>query len=287
MSARDRSGWLAAPAVVGTVVLVVVPAIATFVLGFFHYDALRAPEPAGLQNYTRLGGDALFATAIWNSLIFVVMAVPVRLVAAAGTAILFARRRAGVGVGRAATYLPTVVPDVAYALLWLWVFNPLYGPLGAVLRALGAPSGAMLLDPWGARAAIVVLTAFQIGEGFIVALAARRAIPGELYELAAIDGAKPLWVLRRVTLPVMAPVLALLVARDVAISFQANFVPAFVLTDGGPFYATTFLPLYTYQTAFGFFRFGYAAAMTTVMFAVTLAMVGVQALVFRRIARAT
>jgi multiple sugar transport system permease protein len=200
--------------------------------------------------------------------------------------VLLARRRAGAGVGRAAVYLPSVVPDVAYALLWLWVFNPLYGPLGAVLRALGLPSGAMLLHPWGARAAIVIMTAFQIGEGFIVALAARRAIPAELYELAALDGARPWWILRRVTMPVMAPVLVLLVARDVALSFQANFVPAYVLTNGGPFYATTFLPLYTYQTAFGFFRFGYAAAMTIVMFVVTLAMIGVQAFAFRRIARA-
>lgn len=279
---RVRATWLAGPVVAAALVLVVLPALMTLGMAFTHYDALGSPRWAGLGNFRRMLGDPLFRTALWNSLIFVVLAVPIRVAAAAGTAVLFARARRGSATGRALTYLPSVVPDIAYALLWLWIFNPLYGPLAGLLRSMGLPSTGFLLSPWGARSAIVAMTAFQIGEGFVVALAARNDIPEELYEAAALDGARPFWTLRRVTLPLMAPALTLLAARDVAFSFQVNFVPAFVLTEGGPYYATTFLPLYTYRNAFEFLRFGYAAAMTMTMFVVTVLMIGVQALVVRR-----
>lgn len=277
-----RVAWLTAPMIAAIVVLVAVPFIGTIVLAFTHYDALHAPRAAGLENFRRLIGDDIFRLSLTNSLIFAAMAVPARLLAATGTALLLARRRRGVVAVRGLTYLPSVVPDIAYALLWLWVFNPLYGPLGHLLHAVGLPGTEWLLGPWGARVSVVILTVFQIGEGFLVALAARNDIPGELYELAELERASPWYTLTHVTLPMMAPVLVLLAARDVAFSFQLSFVPGLVLTEGGPFYATTFLPLYTYQNAFGFLRFGYASAMTLVMWVVTGAMIGVAFLAVRR-----
>ena len=273
---------LALPLSVGVAVLVVLPSVMTLALAFTHYDGLRAPEWAGLANFRRLIADPIFRTALWNSLVFVAIAVPLRVLAALGLALLYARRRRGTSVGRVAAYIPTVVPDIAYGLLWLWVFNPVFGPLAAVARALGFDAAGLLLSPWGARSAIVVMTLFQIGEGFVVALAVRQSLPAELYELAEIDGARPLWTFRRVTLPLMAPALVLLAARDVAFSFQASFVPALVVTDGGPFYATTFLPLHTYRNAFEFFRFGYASAMTVTMQLVTMVTIGVQVVAARR-----
>lgn len=273
---------MAMPLVAGSVVLVAVPALMTLALAFTDYDAVSAPRWNGFANFTRLVRDPLFATTLWNSLIFVVIAVPLRVGAAVATALLLARPRRGTATGRVLVYLPTVVPDVAYALLWLWIFNPLFGPLALAMRALGLPGPEVLLSAWGARSAVAIMSAFQIGEGFIVALAVRHDIPHELYELAEIDGARPSWTLRRVTLPLMMPALMLLAARDIVLSFQANFVPALVLTEGGPEYATTFLPLYTYQNAFEFLRFGYASAMTTVMFAVTGIMIGLQFLIVRR-----
>lgn len=281
-SYERRLRRLAAPLLVAALILVVFPALMTLALAFTHYDALRAPRWAGLANFRALVSDSLFWTALWNSLIFVAMAVPLRLGAATGVALLYSRRRRGTAAGRALAYLPTVVPDISYALLWLWVFNPLYGPLNLALGALGLPTTSWLLSAWGARTAIVVMSLFQIGEGFIVALAARHDIPLELYELAAVDGAGPVRTFRRITLPYLAPTLVLLAARDVVFAFQSNFVPALVLTNGGPRYATTFLPLYTYQNAFEFLRLGYASAMTLVMYVVTAAMVGVQLLAVRR-----
>jgi multiple sugar transport system permease protein len=271
-----------APVVAGAVVLVVLPAMLTFALGFAHYDSLSAPRAAGLENFRRMAGDHIFWTALRNSLIFAGIAVPLRLAVALGLGLLLAPGRRGVGSARTAVTLPSFIPDVAYALLWLWVFNPLYGPLAALLHAFGLPGTAWLLGPWGARMSIVIMSLFQVAEAVIVLIALRNEIPDELYEISALEGASRAYTFRTLTLPLLGPALILLAARDVAFSLQATFVPALVLTGGGPNYATTFLPVYTYQNAFEFLRFGYAAAMSLVMFAVTAAMAGLQLLAVRR-----
>jgi multiple sugar transport system permease protein len=176
-----------------------------------------------------------------------------------------------------------VVPDVAYALVWLWILNPLYGPLNLMLAALGLPVYSWLSQPGPAQAAVVIMGLFLIGEGFLVAMATRQEIPEELYELAAIEGSGPLHTFRRVTVPVMAPTLLLLLFRDTIFSFQASFVPALIVTDGGPPpYATTYLPLFIYRNAFEYLRYGYAAAATLVMFLLTGLIVLVQYRIVRR-----
>lgn len=277
-----RLNWFLVPVVGGALLLVVVPAVLTLALGFTHYDALSSPRAAGFGNFQRMWADPIFRQALRNSLIFAVIAVPLRLGVALGVGLLLSQARRGVGAARTAVALPSFVPDVAYALLWLWVFNPLYGPLSAVLRAVGLPGTDWLLGPWGARMSIVIMSLFQVAEAFIVVVAVRNEIPGDLYEIAGLEGASPWQTFRRVTLPLLAPTLVLLAARDVAFSLQSTFVPALVLYDGGPFYATTFLPLYVYQNAFEYLRFGYAGAMTAVMFVVTAGMVGIQLLALRR-----
>ena len=265
-----------APYGLGLVLLVALPAAVTFALAGFEYDLVGAPRFVGLDNFGALLDDEVFRVSLRNSLLFVLYAVPLRLLGALSLALLLHRRFRGAGGYRTAAYLPSVVPDVAYALLWLWIFNPLYGPLNLTLAALGAPTPQWLTDPAAARWAIVIMSVFQLGEGFLVALATRRAIPDELYELAEVEGAGALHVLRRVTLPLMAPTLLLLLFRDTVFSFQLNFVPALLVTEGGPPpYSTTYLPLFVYRTAFEYL-YGYAAAATVVMFAVTALIVYLQ-----------
>jgi len=276
-----RVGTLAVPYVAGILLLVAVPSLGAVALAFTDFSGVSAPVFTGLDNFRRLLGDEGFWRALGNSGVYVVIAVPLRLAIAVSLALLLNRRGPGVGAARAAAYLPTVVPDVAYAFVWLWLLNPFYGPLALVADAAGYSPG-WLTDPWGARISIAVMGAFQIGEAFLVALAARHTIPSVIYEAAAVDGLRPLQVVRRITLPIMAPVLALLALRDVVFSFQANFVPALVLTDGGPRYATTFLPLYIYRQAFRYFRLGYASAMTISMFVLTALVIYVQYRLARR-----
>jgi multiple sugar transport system permease protein len=270
--------WLAAPFLVAAALLVGIPALLALGLAFTEYDALSPARFVGAAHFLRLWDDPLFWTALSNSLIFAGLAVPLRLGVAMGLALLLHK---GGRVARAAVFLPTVMPDIAYALLWLWLLNPLYGPLALVLKAVGVADSGWLMSPWGARGALVALTVFQLGEVFVVLLAARRELPEELYELCELEGGSALTVFRKVTLPLMAPTLALLAARDVVVSLQTTFVPALVITQGGPRYATTFLPLYIYQNGFEYLRIGYASAMTWVMFLVTAGMVAAQLWVLR------
>ncbi|MGH3118541.1 MAG: carbohydrate ABC transporter permease [Gaiellales bacterium] len=277
-----RAGILSWPYLFGLTVLVGVPALAAFALAFTSYSGFQSPSFVGLDNFSRMVGDDLFWTSVGNSLIYIALSVPVRLIAAVGLALLLFRRGPGIALSRTAVFLPSVVPDAAYGLLWLWILNPLYGPLAAAFGQLGVSSTGFLTDPWATRVAIAAMGAFQIGEAFVIALAARRTIPAYLYEAAAIEGASAWRTTTRVTLPLMAPILALLALRDVVASLQSNFIAALVVTDGGPRYATTFLPYYLYKQGFGYFRFGYASAMAVSLFVITALAVFVQYRLARR-----
>ncbi len=281
-----RGLWpFVAPAAVAAVALIVLPMLAAIAVAFTDYDALTAPEAVGFDNFRRLWRDDVFRTALGNSLLFIAIVVPLRLVVAVAVGLLVSSPRRRAGTARTLTSLPTFVPEIAIALLWLWIFNPLYGPLAGLLAALGLPSAEWLTSAWGARAAIAVMSLFLVGEAIIVVAAVRNEIPTELFEAAAVEGGSRRHVLRHLTLPLLAPVLVLLAARDVALSLQATFVPALVLTGGGPEYATTFLPLWAYRNAFEFLNFGYAAAMTVVMLAITAIAAGAAALTLRRLSR--
>ncbi len=129
---------------------------------------------------------------------------------------------------------------------------------------------------------VVLMLAFPIGEAFLVVLATRRAINSRLYEAAALEGCSPFRQLVHITLPLLAPVLVLLAIRDTVVMLQASFVPAYLLTDGGPRNATLYLPLYIYDQAFEFFGFGYSAMVTLALIAITLTLVVAQVLLVRR-----
>ncbi len=277
-----RAGRLAAPYLFGLTLLIGLPALGALVLSFYEFSGVGPTSFAGFDNFSRLLGDTGFWRALGNTLVYVAIAVPLRVVGAVGLALLLYRRSRGIGAARAAVYLPTVIPDVAFALLWLWLLNPLYGPIPGALEALGLPAPAFLVKPWGARAAVPVMAAFQIGEGFVIALAARRMIPPSLYEAAAVDGASPWFSLKRVTLPLMAPVILLLALRDIVLALQVNFTPALILTNGGPRYATTYLSLYAYKQGFSYFRLGYASTISLTMFLITVLIVFAQYRVARR-----
>jgi multiple sugar transport system permease protein len=280
-----------APYLLGLVGLVLLPAVITLALAFTEYDLLRPPRWVGLGNFTELISDPIFRVALTNSLVFALVAVPLRVLFALGLALLLHRRALGVGSARSAAMLPTAVPEIAYGLLWLWLLNPFYGPINQVLRTggengltmLGRTPPQWLTDPTDARAAIITMSLFTMGETFVVLLAARRALPRDVYEMAALEDATGWDVFRRITLPLMAPVLGLLLVRDAIQSLHFTFVPALVVTDGGPPpYATTYLSLFVYRNGFEYLRYGYAAAATLVMILLTVAAVVVQWRLIRR-----
>ena len=291
MSERRQLAVLLAPYVLGLSLLVAAPALVTFGLSVTEYDLVGAPSFVGLDNYRELLEDDIFRIAVTNSLVFAAIAVPLRLAAALGLALLLHRRMVGVGVYRAGVIVPTVIPEIAYGLLWLWLLNPLYGPINTFVGWGGAPNSTWigyplpqwLTHPNDARAAIVILSLFTIGEGFVILLVTRQGLPAELYDLAAVEDVTAWGLFRRVTLPLMAPVLVLLLIRDTIFSLQSTFVPALVVTDGGPpLYSTTYVPLFVYRNAFEYLRYGYASAAIVLMLLLTAAAVAVQLWILRR-----
>jgi multiple sugar transport system permease protein len=273
VSERRTRSLMLAPFVAGTVLLLLVPALVTFGLAFFSYDGLTPPTWVGFDNFSAALDDPALADSVRASLIFVALAVPVRLCAAVGLALLLHVRFRGVGAHRTVAFIPYVVPEAAWAMAWAFLLNPLYGPVNVALGGMGVPEPDWFTSSGGAMAMMVLIAAFTVGEGFVVALAARQELPGELYDLAALEGARPWHVLRRVTLPLMAPTLALLAGRDIAVSLQASFTAAYLITDGGPDRSTLFLPILVYDYAFEQLRYGYAAAISLALFALTTVLV--------------
>ena len=257
------------PYVWGTVFLVVIPAVATAVIAFTHYTTISPPTWVGLDNFRNLFTNRYALYSLFNSLFFVAFAVPLRLLSAFFFALLLQHKARFFGLYRTAVYVPTIIPEAAYALVWLWIFNPIYGPLNLLLETLGLPSPAWLTDPVLARFAIVILSVFQMGEGFIVLLVGLQSIPRALYEAAGIDGASRAQCFWRITLPLITPWLLILFFRDLLVSLQNTFTPSYILTYGGPYYATTFIPLVVYELAFDFFEFGLAAALLLLTYVVT------------------
>jgi multiple sugar transport system permease protein len=270
-SPRRQALALLAPYLLGALLLVVLPAGISFALAFTRYNGVTAPVFVETQNFQYLWKrEPLFRVALINSLLFITQAIPLRLLGALGLALLLNRPRKGIGVYRAAAYLPTVIPDAAYALVWTWILNPLYGPLNSILAALGLPTPAWLADSNWALPSIVLMSLFQVGEGFVILLAGLRHIPREIYECAQMDGANRIQRFFSITLPLLSPWLILLSIRDIALSFQNTFTPAYLMTRGGPYYATFFTPLMIYEEAFDNFRFGTGSALMLIVFAVTL-----------------
>lgn len=266
---KFRLQLLLLPYVAGIVVLVLLPALLSFALAFFRYDGLSPSQWVGALNFILAYTDALFQLSVENSLALVILPVPLRVVGAFLLARLMQRGGPLLAWFRATVYLPSVIPTAAYALAWLWILNPLYGPLNQLLRAVGISAPAWLAEPVWAKPALVLMSLWQIGEGFLVSLAVLEDLPLEIEDAARIDGAGAWDLLRYVALPLAAPILLLLMFRDAILTFQESFVSIMLMTQGGPYYATFTLPLFVYEQAFDLLSFGTASAALWVMYLLT------------------
>lgn len=263
-----RVRWLLLPYATGLVLLIVLPALLSFALAFFRYDGLSPPKFAGTLNFALAFTDDLFTLSIANSLALVILPVPLRVFGAFLLAWLARGGRLS-ALLRAAVFLPSAIPASAFALAWLWVLNPLYGPLNRVLGGLGLGQPGWLADGQWARPGIALMLLWLVGEGFLVGLAALYDVPRDLEDAAAADGAGALGTLRHVLLPLLAPVLLLLAARDAVLLLPESFSHARQLTEGGPYYATFTLPQFIYEAAFDRQDFGMASAALWVLYALT------------------
>jgi multiple sugar transport system permease protein len=270
------------PYLAGLFGLVLLPAALSLGLVFVRYDALGPPTWAGLGNLRELAVDRLAHLALANTTLYLVLAVALRLLGALTLALLLHGPAPGARIARPLVVLPTLLPEAAYALLWLVMFNPRYGPINQLLGLAGVAGPAWLGEPGPALAALVIMAGWQMGEGFVLLLASLNDVPRALYEMAAMDGAGVRARFWHVTLPLLLPRLLLLSMRDSVVVLQASLAPAQMLLGGGAGYATLVVPLYSYLLAFDDLRLGYAATLSWAMYLIALGWIGLQVVVLRR-----
>jgi multiple sugar transport system permease protein len=261
---RNAAGYLfLLPWLVGFFVLTLGPTLASFYYSFTNYDLLTAPEWTGLANYRyAFLNDARLRSAVVVTFTYVLWSVPLKLAAALALAIILDRSVRGVGVYRAIFYLPSLLgASVAVAVLWRQIFGA-DGLVNQLLALVGIHGPAWVTHPDYALSTLVVLAIWQFGSPMIIFLAGLRQIPQDLYEAASMDGASWWRQFRKITLPLLAPVIFFNLVLQTIEGFKA-FTQAYIISGGtgGPIDSTLFYSLYLYEEAFANFRMGYASAL--------------------------
>ena len=249
-----------APAILGLLIFVLGPIVASLFLSFTDYNIITDPEWVGLANYTQMFQERLFWQALRVSAIYSVVSVPLGLALSLGLAILLNQALRSILVFRAIYYMPTVISGVGVAMLWRWLFNAEFGVINVLLGKIGIQGPAWLLDANWALPALIITSLWGLGGTTLIFLAGLQGIPQELYEAADIDGAGSWSKFRSVTLPLISNVTFFNLVLGIIGALQV-FTDAFVITRGGPNHATLFLSVYLYQHAFLYLNMGYAAAI--------------------------
>lgn len=267
-----RNGLLfTLPWTIGLCVFILYPVLSSFTYSFCDYSVLRPPVFIGMENYTELIHDAVFWKSLWNTAIFALVAIPLGLITALTMALLLNNKVRGVVFYRTILFIPSLVPMVTLAMLWMWLFNGSYGIINYALNSffqfLHLPFRApgWLLDPAWAKPALVIMSMWTCGHAMVIFLAGLQDIPVALYESAEIDGAKAWHKTIHITLPMLSPVIYFNMIMGIIGTFQVFAIP-YIMTGGGPARATLFYAMYIYQLAFEDLRMGYACAMAVILF---------------------
>lgn len=274
----------ALPALIGLLWFTAYPVLASLFYSFCNYRVLKPPRWVGTANYTHLVHDPLFYTSLGNTLYHAVFAVPLGILLALGLALLLNTGVRGLSLYRTFFYVPSVVPIVASAVLWIWLLSPQEGAVNDVLRHLGVRNlPGWLQSPDWSKPAIILWSLWNVGGAMVIFLAGLQDVPRELHEAASLDGARRWDLFRHVTLPFISPQLLFTLVMGLISAFQF-FTPAYVMTNGqgGPVDSTTYYSFYLFNVAFADFKMGYACAMAWVLLVLV---VGATALVFRSSAR--
>lgn len=261
----------ASPWIIGFTVFTAYAIAASLYYSFCRYDILSPPQWIGLSNYSRLIlDDEVFARSLWNTMYMVIFGLPLGLAGSLAISLLLNARVRGIAIYRTIFYVPSLVPAVALATLWLWLLNTDIGLVNVLLRKIGIAGPGWLTDPAWSKPALILMGLWGVGGSAIIYLAGLQGIPDHLYEAAELDGAGTLMKFRHVTLPMLSPVIFFNLVMGLIGSFQ-YFTQVYIMTGGGPQDSTLFYALYLFNRAFVDLKMGYASAMAWVLFAITLA----------------
>jgi len=264
------------PGAIGFLAFTLFPVFASLAMSFFDWPVLGSPTFRGFGNYSELLGDTTFRTALVNTLVFVVLYVPVNIVLSLGLAAWISPRIKGRRFYRVVFFIPAVTPIVGNAVVFSLLLTP-NGLIDSTMKSLfgvGAPN--FLGSTTWALPAVVMMSVWQgFGYNLLVFSAAMDAVPPSLTEAASIDGAGTVRQFFSIVLPLLSPSIFFATVLTLISSFQV-FTQAYVLTGGGPGSSTTTLVMYLYQSGFQFFRLGFASAVAWVLFVIIMFITGLQ-----------
>ncbi|MCG5457443.1 sugar ABC transporter permease [Micromonospora sp. PSH03] len=284
MSRNTVAGWsFILPNFVGFAVLTLLPVVVLFYVAFTNWNVFGVAEWTGTANFRRMWGDASFWTALRNTVYYTVFHIPLTLAASLGLALLLNRKLRGVRFFRTVAFFPYITSIVAIAIVWNQLFSPEYGPINALLGAVGVADapGWTTSSTWSMPAVIIVGTWRYMGYYMLLFLAGLQTIPAQLYEAAETDGATPWQRFVHVTLPGLRHTTFFVTVLLTIESFKV-FDLILVMTGGGPGQSTLVLSQYIYQKGFEENQFGYASAVSVVLFAICFSITVIQFMVNKR-----
>jgi multiple sugar transport system permease protein len=260
------------PWILGFLLFTVYPFLSSIYLSFTRYNIVTPPVWVGLQNYkTLFHEDPQFGKALWVTFRYALVSVPLGIVAGVSLALLLNQKVRGLGVYRTIFFLPSIVPTVALATIFLWILNAQIGLINGLLALIHIQGPAWLQDTAWAPWSLVLMSLWGVGGSMVIYLAGLKDIPTYLYEAAHIDGANALQRMRHITLPMLTPVIFFNLVMGIIGSFQ-YFTEVYMMTRGGPEDSTLFYALYLFQRAWRYLDMGYASALAWVLFAVIMAL---------------
>jgi multiple sugar transport system permease protein len=257
------------PAILGFLIFTIGPMLASFFFSLTDWTIGSSPSFIGADNYQRLADDELFWKSLSVTTYYTLAAVPLALIAGFFLALLLNQKVRGLSIWRTIYYVPTLVPAIANAILWIWIFNPDFGLLNSVLRQGGLPTSQWIYSETAVVPSLVIMSTWGFGNAMVIFLAGLQGVPRHLYEAVSIDGGGTWARFRYVTLPMMTPTIFYNLVVGVIGTFQV-FNQAYVMTQGGPNNASLFYIFYLYRTAFTESEMGYASALAWVLFMVIM-----------------
>jgi multiple sugar transport system permease protein len=276
-------GWtFVLPNFLGFAVLTLVPVIAVFYLSLTGWNVFGQAPWVGLDNFTRMLGDASFHRALLNTLYYSGLHIPLTLVASLGLALLLNQKLRGVAFFRTAAFFPYITSMVAIAVVWNMLFSPESGPINQFLGLFGIDGpGWTTSATWAMPAVVLVGVWREMGYFMVLFLAGLQTIPRELYEAGRVDGAGAWQRFWNITLPCLRPT-TFFVTVILTIGSLKVLDLILLMTDGGPGQATLVLSQYIYKKGFVENEFGYASAVSVALFLLCLAVTAVQFVINRR-----
>ncbi|HMS35540.1 MAG TPA: sugar ABC transporter permease [Arachnia sp.] len=274
---HGRAGVLMAlPACIGLVVFLIGPMLVSMLLSTTNWAIGLSPEFVGLSNYRRLfGEDPLFWKSLGVTAYYTLLVVPLTLAVAFMIAVMLNQKVRGLAAFRTVYYLPTLVPMVASAILWNWMFNPEFGLFNEFLRAMGMTTSKWTMDEATVIPSLALMGVWSFGNVMVIFLAGLQGVPVHLYEAIAIDGGGAWQKFWNITVPMMSPIIFFNLVTGLVAAIQ-SFHQAYLMTGGGPNDGSSFIVYYLYKTAFTKGEMGYASALAWIVFLIcavaTLAM---------------